>query len=93
MGMQLCAASPAQKGVAQCTLAQPSHTADPIRSPLQATERPSRPKLLVEQFAAAALEIADYAYVMEAGRIVLEGSASSLRNDPAVRNAYLGKSD
>jgi branched-chain amino acid transport system ATP-binding protein len=48
--------------------------------------------LLVEQFAAAALEIADYAYVMEAGKIVLEGPANKLRNDPGVRDAYLGAS-
>jgi branched-chain amino acid transport system ATP-binding protein len=47
--------------------------------------------LLVEQFAEAALRIADYAYVLESGRLVLQGSAESLRTDPAVREAYLGK--
>lgn len=46
--------------------------------------------LLVEQFAAAALGVADYAYVLENGRITAEGEAHILRNDPAVRNAYLG---
>ena len=46
--------------------------------------------LLVEQFAAAALAVADYGYVMENGRISAEGAAAMLRNDPAVRAAYLG---
>jgi branched-chain amino acid transport system ATP-binding protein len=46
--------------------------------------------LLVEQFAAAALEVADYGYVMENGRISVHGAAEQLRNDPAVREAYLG---
>ncbi len=46
--------------------------------------------LLVEQFAAAALEVADYAYVLENGRIVKHGPAAQLRGDPGVRAAYLG---
>ena len=46
--------------------------------------------LLVEQFAAAALEVADYGYVMENGRLSAEGPSQLLRNDPAVRAAYLG---
>jgi branched-chain amino acid transport system ATP-binding protein len=46
--------------------------------------------LLVEQFAAAALECADYGYVMENGNISTEGKAEMLKNDPAVRAAYLG---
>ena len=46
--------------------------------------------LLVEQFAAAALNVADYGYVLENGRISLHGPAESLKNDPAVRAAYLG---
>jgi branched-chain amino acid transport system ATP-binding protein len=48
--------------------------------------------LLVEQFAAAALNVADYGYVMENGRISVHGEASSLKNDPAVKAAYLGGS-
>ena len=47
--------------------------------------------LLVEQFAAAALRIADYAYVLESGRLALEGPAKLLQEDPAVQEAYLGK--
>ena len=46
--------------------------------------------LLVEQNASAALEVADYAYVLETGRVVLQGRAASLANDPAVAAAYLG---
>ncbi|MET0209045.1 MAG: ABC transporter ATP-binding protein [Variovorax sp.] len=46
--------------------------------------------LLVEQFAAAALGVADYGYVLENGRISLHGPADKLRNDPAVKAAYLG---
>lgn len=46
--------------------------------------------LLVEQFAAAALEVADHAYVLENGRITVAGPAAALRNDPAVQAAYLG---
>ena len=46
--------------------------------------------LLVEQNASAALDVADYAYVLETGRIVLQGKASDLAQDPAVTAAYLG---
>jgi branched-chain amino acid transport system ATP-binding protein len=46
--------------------------------------------LLVEQFAAAALAVADYGYVLENGVINVHGPAESLRNDPAVKAAYLG---
>lgn len=46
--------------------------------------------LLVEQNAHMALTIAHRGYVMETGRIVLEGSADKLLHDPQVRQAYLG---
>ncbi len=46
--------------------------------------------LLVEQFASAALAVADYGYVLENGRIAVHGPAEQLRNDPKVRAAYLG---
>ena len=46
--------------------------------------------LLVEQNAHVALGVAHRAYVLETGRIVLEGSARALRDDPQVREAYLG---
>ena len=47
--------------------------------------------LLVEQNAKKALSIADRGYVLETGRIVLEGEAESLLNDESVRKAYLGE--
>jgi branched-chain amino acid transport system ATP-binding protein len=46
--------------------------------------------LLVEQFAQAALNVADYGYVLENGSIAVHGPAASLRNDPKVVAAYLG---
>lgn len=48
------------------------------------------PILLVEQNARKALQIADYAYVLERGEIVHEGRADQLRADPAIISAYLG---
>jgi branched-chain amino acid transport system ATP-binding protein len=46
--------------------------------------------LLVEQNLVAALEIATRGYVIETGRVRLEGEAAALRNDPGIRAAYLG---
>jgi branched-chain amino acid transport system ATP-binding protein len=45
---------------------------------------------MVEQNASLALEIAHDAYVLQTGRIVLSGTARDLRNDPRIRDAYLG---
>lgn len=47
--------------------------------------------LLVEQNAKKALSIADRAYVLETGKIVLEGKASDLLNDDSIKKAYLGE--
>lgn len=46
--------------------------------------------LLVEQNAAMALDLADSAYVLETGRIVLSGTAADIKQDEAVRRSYLG---
>lgn len=46
--------------------------------------------LLVEQNARAALQVADYAYVLETGEVAMEGPASELAHDPRVIEAYLG---
>ena len=46
--------------------------------------------LLVEQNASAALDVADHAYVLETGRIVLDGPAAEVANNPAIVAAYLG---
>jgi branched-chain amino acid transport system ATP-binding protein len=52
--------------------------------------RQGKTVLLVEQNAFAALKIADYAYVLETGAIVLQGTGEELIADPRVRSAYLG---
>ena len=46
--------------------------------------------LLVEQNANLALEISNYGYVLETGRIILHDTAAALRQDPKVKSAYLG---
>ena len=46
--------------------------------------------LLVEQNARAALQVADYAYVLETGQIAMQGPAHALADDPRVIEAYLG---
>src|SRR3954468_8477149 len=48
--------------------------------------------VMVEQNAAAALELSDRAYVMEQGRVALSGSGADLLGDPHVKKAYLGVS-
>ena len=45
---------------------------------------------MVEQNASLALEIAHEAYVLQTGRIVLSGPARALKDDPRIRDAYLG---
>ena len=47
--------------------------------------------LLVEQNAFAALKIADYAYVLETGKVVLQGTGEELLQDKGVKKAYLGE--
>ena len=46
--------------------------------------------LLVEQNAKMALEISNYAYIMESGKIVLEGPSEELKNNPDVKEFYMG---
>ena len=46
--------------------------------------------LLVEQNARAALQVADYGYVLETGEIILEGQAAELSDNPRVIESYLG---
>ena len=53
-------------------------------------KRQGRTILLVEQNIHHALDVADRAYVMETGRITLEGPAEVLRRDPQVERSYLG---
>ena len=46
--------------------------------------------LLVEQNASMALALADQAYLLETGRVVMSGPAETIRNDEQVRRSYLG---
>jgi branched-chain amino acid transport system ATP-binding protein len=46
--------------------------------------------LLVEQNAALALKLADHAYLLETGRVVMSGPAETIRNDESIRRSYLG---
>ena len=57
---------------------------------IAAINRQGKTVLLVEQNAFAALKIADYAYVLEVGAIVLQGTGEQLIADDRVRSAYLG---
>ena len=63
---------------------------DAIRRGLEDIRAAGITVLLVEQDATFALSLAGRAYVMEAGRIRLEGSSDALRGNPHVREAYLG---
>jgi branched-chain amino acid transport system ATP-binding protein len=58
---------------------------------IQRLREEGRTVLLVEQNARAALRIADRGYVIETGRLVLEGEAGFLLRDREVQRAYLGK--
>lgn len=57
---------------------------------IQALKQAGVAILLIEQNARAALEVADYAYVLETGSVALEGPASELANDRRVVETYLG---
>jgi branched-chain amino acid transport system ATP-binding protein len=46
--------------------------------------------LVVEQNAKIALSLSDYAYIMESGKIVLEGPSEELKNNPDVKEFYMG---
>jgi branched-chain amino acid transport system ATP-binding protein len=46
--------------------------------------------LLVEQNAAQALDIADHAYVLETGRVMMSGTSQAIRSDDSIRRSYLG---
>ncbi len=58
---------------------------------IRAINRQGATVLLVEQNAVAALKVAHYAYVLETGRVILEGVGEELLQDERVRGAYLGE--
>jgi branched-chain amino acid transport system ATP-binding protein len=57
---------------------------------IQAVNRQGVTVFMVEQNASLALQIADFGYVLQTGRIVLSGAARDLLHDPRIRDAYLG---
>jgi branched-chain amino acid transport system ATP-binding protein len=61
-----------------------------IFATIDALKRQGRTILLVEQNVHQALDVADRAYVVETGRITLDGAAEVLRHDPKVEQSYLG---
>jgi branched-chain amino acid transport system ATP-binding protein len=61
-----------------------------IFATIAALKAQGRTILLVEQNIHQALDVADRAYVLETGRITLEGPADGLRHDPKVEQSYLG---
>ena len=65
---------------------------DEVYSMIKLLRAEGRTMLLVEQFANIALGVADMAYVLENGCIVLSGKAGELLRDPRVRQAYVGAS-
>ena len=56
----------------------------------QVNEKEKVSMLVVEQNAAMALDLADHAYLIETGRVVLSGTANEIKQDEAVRRSYLG---
>ncbi len=63
---------------------------DRVLELIAAINRDGTTVFMVEQNASLALEIAHHAYVLQTGRIVLDGPAGQLRADPRIRDAYLG---
>jgi branched-chain amino acid transport system ATP-binding protein len=63
---------------------------DALYETLQRLHREGLTLLLAEQSVPLALDIADYAYVLQTGRTVLEGKAKDLAGDPQVQHIYLG---
>ena len=64
--------------------------AEEVFATIQRLKESGVPLLLVEQMAKKALDVADYVYVMERGRVAVSGTPDELRRDPRVLAAYLG---
>jgi branched-chain amino acid transport system ATP-binding protein len=63
---------------------------DRVLELIQAVNKQGITIFMVEQNAHLALQIADYGYVLQTGRIALSGPARELLHDPRIRDAYLG---
>ena len=64
--------------------------ADEVLATITRMKKTGMPLLLVEQMVKKALEVADYVYVMERGKIVIQGTPGEVRKDERVIAAYLG---
>jgi branched-chain amino acid transport system ATP-binding protein len=64
--------------------------AEEVFATIQRLKESGIPLLLVEQMAKKALDVADYVYVMESGRVVIQGKPDELRKNERVIAAYLG---
>ena len=76
-------------------LDEPSHGLAPkivqeLHNALLSIHKTGVTTLLVEQNTKLALSIAQHAFVLQSGELVLQGPASALLNDPRIREAYLG---
>ncbi len=65
---------------------------DIMRRLIEVRSQLSLTMMIVEQSAAVALQVVDYGYVLENGRIVLDGDAARLRDHPDIQEFYLGQS-
>jgi branched-chain amino acid transport system ATP-binding protein len=66
---------------------------DQVLSLIQAINAEGVAVLMVEQNASLALRIAHYAYVLQTGRIVLQGPGAQMATDPRIQDAYLGRTE
>ncbi len=66
---------------------------DRVLELIQAVNREGVTVFMVEQNASLALQIAHYAYVLQTGRIILQGEAGEMARNPKIRDAYLGGPD
>ncbi len=64
-----------------------------IGSIIKTMKEAGRTILLVEQNAKLALKLADHTYVLELGKVVLEGKSEDIMNNPIVKKAYLGATE
>ena len=71
-------------------MASPPAVVDQLYDALERLHGEGLTLLLAEQSVPLALAIADYAYVLQTGRTVLEGPAAKLESDPQVQRIYLG---
>jgi branched-chain amino acid transport system ATP-binding protein len=93
---QMCAvarglmSAPALLLIDELSLGLAPSIVDQLCDALRALNREGLTILVVEQDVATALELAQHAFVMDTGRVTRSGRSEALRDDPAIREAYLG---